>query len=1129
MPRPRDRSVDLSRPATALVRPRKYSQILPRELTDKLLIIGRDHDTGLFATLLTGVYVVLSRWTDEEYPAAVLALPPTPRDTSDSRTAVRVDLSGNPRFSSALLRVRNAVEEARAGGDLSVEMVPDGPQGDLRRPTAAVIQLEFALDRVAPLSNSRMIDCAIVLTLAETAEGVECSFLYQPDDSSRSAIRHIAGHLRCLLEGAAANPETKVADLPLLSKNELRKLLVTWNKTQRPLPQITCIHSLFEERARRSPWAPAVKFEEKTITYGDLNHKADHVARYLRSLGVHAGDIVGVCMNRSLEMIVALLGILKAGAAYIPLDPKLPAHRLTWITENSGATVILARSGTVRNFATRVRLIELDTEWNAISNCASLPAEPARTAEDLAYVIYTSGSTGTPKGVEIAHGALVNFATSACRLFGLTPADRVLQFTSLSWDVSVEEIFTTLIAGAVLVLRTESMLDSASRFLECCREWGITVLDLPTAYWHELTDRIAASGLTLPETLRLVVIGGDKATRQGVSQWHKISQGRVRLLNEYGPTETTVMATAHEITYSDDPDLCRQEVPIGRPIANVQAYVLDRYRNPVPIGAPGELYLGGVCLARGYRQRPDLTAERFIPSPFSESPNARLYRTGDRVRYRPDGRLQFIGRLDNQVKIRGFRVELSEIETTLAEHAAVRQVAVIPHERRPGETLLAAYVVLPEGSKITVGDLRTFLKERLPDYMMPSAWVVLPCLPFTPSGKVDRKALPEPALKKFEAGFTYVAPRTALERQLAEAWEQVLGVSCVGLGENFFDLGGNSILVIRLIAKIEKIFGRAVSSAVLFQSPTIEQLAQLLEQKSLEGRNLIAIQVEGSKPPFFWVHGDSSNAYLARYLGADQPLFGLDHQSQDGSLARFTHVETIAAHYIEQMRTIRPRGPYLLGGFSFGAVVAYEMAQQLKRAGEQVVLLFLLDPPGTAKGRPQTAVISEMRRHLREMLCRGWRESDEYLFVRVKAKVKAPLLRFRESFRKTLCKIYVKGDLNLPAFLRSVYILDIYGKALLHYTAQPYDGDVFVFKGDDYADDPRLEWHKLVSGVLETRELPGSHMELVRDLSMWGARLKEAIASAGASGIPCRHPDQSRPEKSSEYATSTHLPATRAK
>ena len=426
------------------------------------------------------------------------------------------------------------------------------------------------------------------------------------------------------------------------------------------------------------------------------------------------------------------------------------------------------------------------------------PAGVRVTPDDLAYVIYTSGSTGTPKGVEIAHRSLVNFACASAESFSLQPADRVLQFASLSFDTAVEEIFPCLITGATLVLRSDRMLDSASAFLNQCRRWRITVLDLPTVYWHELTENVAADNLDLPETLRLVILGGDTALPERAVQWQRASRGRVRLLNEYGPTEATVVATIHDVPDSNITEL--REIPIGRPIANVQTYVLDRALNPMPIGARGELYIGGAGVARGYHQRPDLTAESFIPDPFSQIPGARLYKTGDLARYLADGSLEFLGRTDHQVKVRGFRVEPGEIEAALTEHAAVRHAVVVPRPESTGDHRLIAYVVPASGVQLNAQVLRDFLKGRLPRYMVPAAFVFLDGLPLTPHGKVNRPALPEPDTDRFESHETFVAARTPLEQELVHEWETLLATRPLG-SVKLFELGGHSLLAVRLTAR----------------------------------------------------------------------------------------------------------------------------------------------------------------------------------------------------------------------------------------------------------------------------------------------------------------------------------------
>jgi amino acid adenylation domain-containing protein len=547
--------------------------------------------------------------------------------------------------------------------------------------------------------------------------------------------------------------------------------------------------------------------------------------------------LVGICVERSLDMIVGILGILKAGGAYVPIDPTYPEERIAYIISDSQLPVLLTHKKLVASLPEhQARVIYLDTDWEEISAESKLAPISDVKPENLAYVIYTSGSTGFPKGVLIQHRSLVNYTTAAIALYKISECDRVLQFSSISFDVSAEEIYTSLTSGATLVLRTDSMLDSVSIFLQKCCEWKLTVLALPTAYWHELTARLSQENFVLPPSLRLIIIGGEKALTERWKTWLEYVGPRVRLVNNYGPTEATVGATICDLS-ATNPAL--GELPIGRPISNVQIYILDRYLQPVPIGVPGELHIGGDGLARGYLNRPDLTEEKFIPNPFSHQPNSRLYKTGDLARYLPDGNIEYISRIDNQVKIRGFRIELGEIEAVLSQHPEIRETVVIARENVAGGKQLVAYVVPYQEPAPAISDLRRFLKEQLPDYMVPSAFVALESLPLTPNGKVDRRALPAPDPTKLKLQDNFVYPRTPVEEVLAEIWASVLGRIRVGIFDNFFELGGHSLLATQVISRVRQTFQVELPLRSLFASPTVADLAPRLEEALRETQGLL--------------------------------------------------------------------------------------------------------------------------------------------------------------------------------------------------------------------------------------------------------------------------------------------------
>ncbi|HYT32700.1 MAG TPA: amino acid adenylation domain-containing protein, partial [Thermoanaerobaculia bacterium] len=652
-------------------------------------------------------------------------------------------------------------------------------------------------------------------------------------------------------------------------------------------------------------------------------------------MGVGPQVLVGLCVDRSLEMVVALLAILKAGGAYVPLDPSYPRERLAFMIEDARLSLLLTQdhlAGELPKDGTRI--LRLDSEWASIAETNAENPVGGASAEDLAYVIYTSGSTGRPKGVEIPHRAVVNFLNSIRQSPGLTSQDTLFSVTSLSFDIAALEIYLPLIVGARCVVVGRDVASDGTRLRKALASSRATVMQATPATWRMLLD----AGWPGSDRLR-ILCGGEALPRELANQ---LLARSAAVWNLYGPTETTIWSTLYRADIGDG------SIPIGRPIANTKIYILDAHLRPLPVGVAGELYIGGAGLARGYFRRPELTLEKFIPSPFAQEPGDRLYRTGDLARYLPDGNIEYLGRIDQQVKIRGFRIELGEIEAVLSQHPGVREAVVIAREDQPGTKSLAAYLIAAEQAP-TLEGLRGFLKEKLPDYMVPGSFVFLKAFPLTPNGKVDRRALPVPDQTRPELGRAYEAPRDELELRLSKIWEKALSVRPIGVHDNFFELGGNSLLAGRLFAQIQRMCRKDLSPIALFQAPTIEQLALLLRsaQSPTSWSSLVPIQSGGSRPPLFCMHAGAGTILfyhdLARRLGPDQPIYGLQAQGLYGKATPHATVEEMAAHYIQEIRTVQPDGPYRLAGFCFGATLAFEMAQQLRAAGFEVGLLASFD------------------------------------------------------------------------------------------------------------------------------------------------------------------------------------------
>ncbi|MEH2355880.1 amino acid adenylation domain-containing protein [Nostoc sp.] len=897
---------DRPRPAIQNYRGAVQYVELSNELSQAIANFSRQEGATLFMTLFTAYVTLLYRYTGSD--DIVVGTPIANRDRLElegligffvNTLVLRTDLSGNPSFKELLSRVRQVTLLSYAHPDLPFEELVKAlqPQRDLSH--TPLFQVMFVLQN-APISEVEMAGLTIsslptqsavakfdlTLSLQNTATGLVGVWEYNADLFDASTIERMSGHFQTLLQGIVANPEQQIAQLPLLTQVEQHQLLVDWNSTQVDYPQDKCIHQLFEEQVKRTPDAVAVVFDNQQLTYHQLNCRANQLAHYLRSVGVGADVLVGLCVERSLEMMVGLLGILKAGGAYVPLDPEYPQDRLSFMLEDTQLSVLLIQQHLIERLPKhQVQLVCLDTEWQSISQLSDFDLVNSTSSENLAYVIYTSGSTGKPKGVMIQHQSLVNLTQAAIVEYGLSNAcngqsQRILQFLSICFDAAAAEIYPPLSSGATVVLRTQEMLSSVQTLIQKCRDWGITVLSLPTAYWHQLTFELVNADLLLPDCIRLVIIGGEHPLEQRFRMWQQHIGEYPQLINAYGPTEATVEVTCTLL------GIDQQKLTIGRPIYNTQIYILDQYLQPVPIGVPGELHIGGAGLARGYLNRPELTNEKFISNPFKRGRGqgagsrgqgaggrgeienqfsncdrqactkySRLYKTGDLARYLSSGDIEYLGRIDNQVKIRGFRIELGEIETALSEHGDVQSCCVIAREDTPGEKRLVAYVVLypqvtctepvlsaasrREGrsrSTPTIDQLRYSLRVKLPEYMVPNAFVLLESLPLTPNGKVDRRALPAPDLQS-EQKDKYVTPRTPIEEMLALLWTQVLKLERVGIHDNFFEIGGHSLLATQLLSRIRNIFKVELPLRELFAKATIAELAQSigqLQQQDLE-------------------------------------------------------------------------------------------------------------------------------------------------------------------------------------------------------------------------------------------------------------------------------------------------------
>ncbi|MTJ29412.1 non-ribosomal peptide synthetase [Aphanizomenon sp. UHCC 0183] len=831
-------------------------------LSQKIRTLTQQSDTTLFMTMLAAFVILLYRYSGQD--DILIGSPMAGRNRQEIQSLIgyfvntvvlRTKLTGNPNFREILNQVRQVATDAHNYQDIPYNQVVEAlnPQRNLSyNPVFQILfDLQHSLTDKSQLPGLTLqpflgehSTSKFDLSLIIEDRGTELIGVweYSSDLFTQETISRITENFQTLLNGIVNNPETPINQLPIISAFEQQQILEKWNNTQQDYPASFCIHELFAQQVIKTPDSIAVKFGNQQLTYTQLNQKANQLANYLQNCGVTSEVLVGLYLERSLDILIAILAILKAGGAYLPLDPKYPQARLADILDDSQVSIILTQEKLLTSLSSPLqrgetplttyqgKIILLDTDSTIISQQNIGTPISAIKPDNLAYVIYTSGSTGKPKGVMITHQNIVNHATSIIDKYQINSHDRILQFTTFIFDVAAEEMFPAWLSGATLIMCPQEMFTNLIEFSQFLGQESLTVVNLPTPYWQEWVLEIDRKTSQIPDSLRLVITGSDQVLPEKLALWQKLvaEKGQnIQWINAYGLTETTITSTVYQLPVNYQLNTTHS-VPIGRPVANTEIYILDQNLQPVPIGIPGELHIGGAGLARGYLNRKQLTNEKFISNPIPSSKSSRLYKTGDLARYLPDGNIEFSGRIDYQVKIRGFRIELGEIEAVLAQHPLVKSSAVIVREIQPGNKQLVAYVVTEEHSNIQQ-DLRSFLKQNLPDYMLPAFFVRLAELPLTPTGKINRRAL-SALMLELNHETDYILPRNPLEQKLAEIWCQVLGLEKVSVEENFFNLGGHSLATIQIISRIRQTLEIDLPLQYLFTEPTIAGLTKIINQ-----------------------------------------------------------------------------------------------------------------------------------------------------------------------------------------------------------------------------------------------------------------------------------------------------------
>ena len=1066
--------------------------LVDRSVSAALRQVAQQHSASPFVTVLATFFALLFRESGQS--DIVAGCPVANRNRPELEALVgyfvnslplRVQVSGSQSFVELLEAVRTCVLGGLDHAELPFEKMVE-ELALKREPTHhPLFQVLFAwqssragalqkggwsIEPIEAETGAARFEWSLVVN--ESADGLEGSFRYRTDLFDRITIERIVNHWLRLLSSAVETPHALVGQLQMLDAAEREQVIFGFNDTVRQY-EAKLVPDLISARAQERGSAVAVKFGERELSYAELEERSNQLAQGLLLRGVGREHLVGVCMERSLELVVALLGVMKAGAAYVPLEPRYPRERLAGMVEEGGIRVVITQGRWAGELPAGVDVLLLEG-WEALAGYAGSRPEVALAPGNLAYVIYTSGSTGRPKGAMNTHGGIANRLQWMQEYFGLSGDDVVLQKTPFSFDVSVWEFFWPLLEGARLVVAEPGGHQDSGYLVETIQREQVTTVHFVPSMLEVFVEEAGAGECG---SLRRVICSGEALSRSLQQRFEERLE--CGLFNLYGPTEAAVDVTAWQCERGTG----EQTVPIGHAIANTQVYVLDAFGEPAPVGVAGEVYLGGAGLGRGYVRRPGWTAERWVPDGCSGRAGARLYRTGDVGRRRTDGAIEYLGRADQQVKLRGFRIELGEIEAALRACPQVREAVVIAGQHQ-GATHLLAYVVGGEQAQAAV--LRPLLQKSLPDYMLPSAFITLDRLPLSPNGKLDRKALPAPEFGTLSIAHNYEAPRDALEVELCRLWEESLGIPCIGIRQNFFELGGYSLMAVALVNKIRRRLSVNIPVATIFEAPTIAQLAPILRRSSSEQQHNLVLpyRTKGSRPPFFCIHAASGTvlgyASLARGLSAEQPFYAVQARGVEGEAEPLQSVAEMADTYVPEIRSLQPHGPYFLGGWSIGGLISLEMARRLQAQGETVALVALFDsivPLGfdweSRNGaRDATLILAALLARLDENDAPpnlSQLTSDEQLEMVIDVA--------RRAGR-------VPPDFTLEQVRHQMRVLQTNLEADLQFRPAPYSGRVVMFRAENAIGRPSPDvdggWSPFMP-QLETVVVPGDHYSMLLD------------------------------------------------
>jgi amino acid adenylation domain-containing protein len=1111
---------------------------LPRTLIRDLKHLSQESGVTLDMLFVAAFQILLYRYCGQEDLVIGTLAADRPAGTEvlvglfSNLLVLRTSLSGDPSLFGLLARVRETVLGAQAHQELPFVSLLKAlrPERPATRNLLFQVMISFdplptslseGWEPVALGNLTQAVQFDLSLEVQEGSQQVECRFVYRTDRFDGETIARLAGHWLTLLQGIVEAPDRPISTLPLLTEQERQLMLVEWNATRKMYPHEQSLARCFEAQVERTPHAIAVQYNGEQLTYWELNVRANQLAHLLHAHGVEPEQLVALLAERGIPLLVSILAVLKAGGAYLPLDPHHPAARWRRVIEHSQCSLVLtsttfepAISEALEDLPGVQRPALLFVEELRPERQSAENLSPSSTSHTLAYVIYTSGSTGMPKGAMIEQRGMLNHLYAKIDTLKLTSQDIVAQTASQCFDISVWQFLAVLLVGGCVRIYPDEVAHDPVQLLLEVESHRISILETVPSLLRAMLDAETGKGKSLPKlsALRWLIATGESLSVELCRHWLQ-RYPYVPLLNAYGPTECSDDVTHYPIDHA--PDETRTCIPIGRAISNMRLYVLDRHLQPQPIGVSGELYVGGIGVGRGYLGDELRTREAFVPDPFSHEQGERLYKTGDLGRYLPDGTLEFLGRVDFQVKLHGFRIELGEIETVLRQHPAVREVAVLAREDRPGEQRLVAYVEVKEGQHVAVEDLKQLGKEQLPGYMVPSAVMIMEQFPLTRNGKLDRQALPVPEWSRSEQKKRYVAPSRPEQQQLVQIWEELLDVQPIGITDDFFELGGDSLLAARLFERIEQVSGQKLPLSTLLAGATIEQMAKALEAETrIDGRApVIVVQRGGSRWPFFYLHGEwrGGGLYsreLARHLGPEQPFYLLEPYKFDGLRVPPTFEEVAAAH-LEAMRRIQPEGPYFVSGYCNGALLAYEMARQMNAQGLEVGLLLLMDPDFPARH----GMVRNVIRKIANVLRLDHEQQFEW-FLCLQHVYR--YLRFAHYRRSTDTKLMESGKQKKAGLQAWEFVLqalwprietlrqdwsNIYDWQVANYTPDLYPGKITFFwtSEEPWRSDG---WQSIVQAKGEEVEVyinPGNHISgRTEYLPVLAERLRQCLSRAQA-------------------------------